>query len=214
MIRSNKRFRVPKWHKAFLAMMPTIKTHAKVAFRHLDAEAREEAIQEVICNACCVYARLVELNKTDLAYPSVLARFGVAQVKDGRKVGGHLNIRDVSSSYCQQHKGISVERLDQYDKTENAWLEILVEDKHAGPADTATVRIDFNEWLKSLTNRLRKIATLLAMGEKTGIVAKKFRVSPGRISQIRNLLADTWKRFHGEADLDGFAKGVSPNPAA
>ena len=92
----------PAWHDAFMEMVPAIETHAKIAFRHLDAEAREEAIQEVICNACCAYARLVELKKTDLAYPSALARFGVAQTKDGRKVGGQLNCRDVLSDYCQQ----------------------------------------------------------------------------------------------------------------
>ena len=65
---------VPAWHAKFLEMMPAIKAHAKIAFRHLDREAREEAIQEVVCNACCAFARLVELDKTDLAYPSPLAR--------------------------------------------------------------------------------------------------------------------------------------------
>ena len=69
----------PAWHAAFEAMLPLIKTHAKVSFRYLSPEAREEAVQEVICNACCAYARLVELKKTDLAYPSALARFGVVQ---------------------------------------------------------------------------------------------------------------------------------------
>jgi hypothetical protein len=37
-------------------------------------------------------------------YPSALARFGVAQTKDGRKVGGRLNVRDVSFPYCQRER--------------------------------------------------------------------------------------------------------------
>ncbi len=43
----------PAWHDAFLEMVPAIETHAKIAFRSLDGEAREEAIQEVMCNTCC-----------------------------------------------------------------------------------------------------------------------------------------------------------------
>jgi hypothetical protein len=72
-------------------MLPAIETHARIAFRHLDPEAQEEAVQEAVCNACRAVARLAELQKLDLAYPSVLAHFAVSQVKDGRKVGCSLN---------------------------------------------------------------------------------------------------------------------------
>jgi len=188
----------PEWHAAFLAMMPTIETHAKIAFRHLGAEAREEAVQEVVCNACCAYVRLVERGKPDLAYPMVLARYGVAQTKDGRKVGGHLNCRDVSSAYCQQRKRLSVARLDKYDKEEDTWQEIVLEDKHAGPAETAAMRLDFAAWLKSLPSGLRRIAKFLAMGETTTAAAWRFHVSASRISQIRKELRVAWHRFHGE----------------
>ena len=110
-----RRFPVP-WHRGFLLMLPSIRQHATVSFRHLKPEAREEAVQEVVCNALRAYVRLVQLKKVDLAYPTVLARYGVAQVKDGRKVGGKLNVHDVSSDYAQREKGFSVERLDQYDQ--------------------------------------------------------------------------------------------------
>lgn len=195
----------PAWHNNFMAMLPAIETHAKIAFRQLAAEAREEAIQETVCNACCTYARLVELNKTDLAFPSALARFGVAQVKDGREVGGKLNCRDVSSDYCQQKKNLLVERLDRFDSEQDAWEEILVEDRHAGPAETAITRIDFSSWLQLLPHRLRKIAAFLAKGEATKNAARKFRVSPGRISQIRKERFLAWHRFQGEEPALGLA---------
>ena len=38
----------PAWHQQFLIMLPAIRRHAQIAFRHLDAEASEEAVQEVI----------------------------------------------------------------------------------------------------------------------------------------------------------------------
>lgn len=188
----------PAWHAAFEAMLPVIETHARVAFRRFDADAREEAVQETICNACQAYVRLVELGKTAVAFPSALARFGVSQTREGRKVGGKLNCLDISSDYCQQKKNLLVERLDHYDSEEQAWAEILVEDRHAGPADTAIARIDFSTWMQLLPRRLRKIATFLANGETTTAAAKRFGVCQGRISQIRKELFLAWHSFQGE----------------
>ncbi|MFZ1935560.1 MAG: hypothetical protein WCB27_07115 [Thermoguttaceae bacterium] len=188
----------PAWHHAFMAMVPAIERHAKLTFRGLKGEAREEAIQEAVCNACCAYARLVELNRTDLAFPSALARFGVAQAREGRRVGGTLNSNDVSSEYCQRKKDLIFERLDKFDKEENVWQEVLVEDRHSGPAEIATARIDFSAWLQLLPRRLRKIAMSLASGESTTAAAKRFRVSPGRISQLRKEMFLAWYRFQGD----------------
>jgi hypothetical protein len=189
----------PAWHKGFLAMLPAILKHARIAFRCLRPEARHEAVQEVVCNAMAAYAALVERGKVALAYPSVLARFAVAQTRDHRKVGGHLNCRDVSSPYCQRLKGIVVERLDRFDEEENAWTEAVVEDRTAGPAEIARTRIDFNAWLKHLPRRNRRIAEALAAGQNTGDVAERFNVSAGRISQLRRELHRSWQEFLGEA---------------
>ena len=155
-------------------------------------------MQEVICNALKAYVRLVQLKKTDLAYPTVLAKYGVAQVKDGRKVGGKLNVLDVMSTYCQQRKGVIVERLDQFDDENNQWKEIVVEDKNAGPAEVATTRVDFADWLKSLCRRDRRIAELLALGNHTTDVARRFKVCAGRVSQLRRELQRSWRQFVGE----------------
>ena len=188
----------PSWHNAFLGMLPQILTHAKCAFSFLKPEARSEAVQEVVANACQAYARLVELGKTDIAYPIALARYGVRQARDHRKVGGHLNIKDILSRYCQTRKGIIVERLDKFNHAENAWEEVLVEDKHCGPAQVAASRIDFDTWLKSLPVRHRKIAQFLSLGSRTSEAARRFRVSNGRISQLRRELAESWRKFVGD----------------
>jgi len=191
----------PQWHKAFMAFLPQILTHAKCAFSFLKPEARSEAVQEVVANACQAYARLVELGKTDIAYPIALARYGVRQTRDHRKVGGHLNIKDILSKYCQNRKGIIVERLDTFGSQEKAWEEVFVEDCHTGPADTARVRLDFSEWLASLKRRDRRIAELLAEGDRTADVARKFKISAGRISQLRRDLAESWRRFVGDEPM-------------
>ena len=131
-------------------------------------------------------------------YPTVLARYAVAQIHDGRKVGGKLNVRDVSSNYAQRRKGFHVERLDQFDDEENQWQEILVEDRNAGPADVATTKIDFTEWLKSFPARLRRITKLLATGEKTNIVAETVRSFSGKNQPVEKRAGQAWKKFQGE----------------
>ena len=61
----------PRWHKVFLAMLPKIVNHARVAYRHLKGEARQEAIQETIANA---FVALVRRGKMSIAYPWRWAR--------------------------------------------------------------------------------------------------------------------------------------------
>ena len=59
---------IPKsqWFTDFLSMLPTIRKHAAMAFRYLNSEAREEAINDAIANAMVIYVRLVQLKKVDL----------------------------------------------------------------------------------------------------------------------------------------------------
>ena len=190
------------WHKPFQEMLPQIERYLRITFRGLDPDARAEAVQEGLVNALVAYRRLYEKGKVDLAYPSVLARFAARQIRDGRRVAERLNIRDVMSPHARQKKGIKVERLDRFDEEENAWKEVLIEDRHSTPAEVAAARIDFAAWSGLLPIRLRKIAKLLAMGESAGTVAKRFKVSAGRISQLRRELKMSWETFQSEAATD------------
>ena len=75
---------------------------------------------------------------------------------------------------------------------------MLVEDRHVGPAEVAATRMDFRAWLRRLPRRLRKIAQVLATGETTSAVAKRFQLSAGRVSQIRTQLKQAWEQFQGQ----------------
>ena len=119
-----------------------------------------------------------------------------------------MNCKDVSSLYCQLQKRISMRRLDHYDEKIGGWQQVLVEDKHAGPADIACVRIDFADWLQTLPSRTRKMAETLSTGEKTSDTAKQFGVSASRISQLRRQLQKSWQEFMGEA-VEPLAVGVA-----
>jgi len=191
MVSASKRQRMVAWHAGFLAMLPAIRRQLKVAFRHLDPEARAEAVQEGVCNAMVAYVRLHERGEVEKAYPSSLAQYAARQIRDGRKVGGSLNVKDVSSHYCQRLKHVVLERLDRWDR-EEGWLEVIVEDRNATPADVARVRLDFAAWLKTLPRRDRKVALDLARGNRTSDVARKYELSDGRISQLRKELHLSW----------------------
>jgi len=187
---------VSDWHKRFLQLLPTIQRHARISFRRADPAAREEAIQEVVAISLVAYARLVEQGREHLAFAAPLAGYAVAQVRAGRKVGGQLNVRDVTSGYCRARKGVRLESLDQ--QVSEDWQEITVESRRATPAEIAAIRIDFKAWLATLTPRNRRLAERLATGETTSGAASAFGVSRGRISQLREELRRAWHFFQGE----------------
>ncbi len=187
-------------NEKFEELLPLIRRIAAIAFRGHPHERREDLIAEAVANAFCAFKRLVIRGKADLVYATPLARFAIKQVRSGRRVGGKLNVGDVSSEYAQQSKGFTVERLDRYNQRRAEWKEVLVEDRHAGPADIAACRIDFAAWLQTLSSKQRKAADLLATGETTSGVARKVGLSEGRISQIRRELMQAWELFHGFVD--------------
>ena len=182
----------------FLAMLPTIQEQARYAFRSEPPERRRDLIAEVVANCWVAFVRLVERGLIEIVYPTPLAAFAIKQVRDGRRVGARLNCRDVSSCYAQRAKRFTVERLDCFDEEDEAWHEVVVEDRHAGPAATAAARIDIADWFDRLPTKKRRIAATLATGETTKRTARRFNVSPGRISQMRRELHESWQSLQGE----------------
>lgn len=182
-------------YDGFLKLLPALRIGVRFAFRQLTADAHEEATQEAVSNAFVAYARLVDQGRSHIAAASPLARFAVAQVRVGRKVGTRLNVKDVLSVPCRQRKRVVVERLDHWDDRMECWQDALVEDRSCTPAELAASRIDFAEWLNSLPKRHREIALQLAAGERTRDVAREFGLSSARISQLRWELQTAWHEF-------------------
>ncbi len=195
--RTRKRF-APVRHQAFLKMLPAIRRSAEFAFRCVPAEAREDLVEEVIANAFVAYSRLAKAGKTGVVGPTPLAHYAIAQIRTGRRVGNRLRIRDAMSAYAQYRKAFSIASLDHYDREEDQWHEIILEDRRAGPAEIAACKIDFENWLSVLPRRQRKIALALASGESTSAAAKLFGVTAARISQLRLWLKESWEAFQGE----------------
>ena len=186
------------WKQRFMALLPTILNCLGLAFRELGAEAKSEAIQEGVANSFVAYSQLVERGKESVAFATVLARYAIRHVRIGRLVGGNLNSSDVSSSYAQKKKRFRLGRLDRFDPQEGCWKEAIIEDLRTPVADQACFRVDFPAWLSTLPRRDRKIAEALAAGHRTTDIARRFRLTLGRISQLRREFERSWLAFHGE----------------
>lgn len=182
-------------HELFLTMLPWITNLARRAFQRFDSERRNDLVHEVIATAYVAFARLVEQGKQDIAYATPLANFAIRRVLDGRRAGSSMRRNDVMFDARGESDIKLIRRSDRYDE----WHEALVEDHHAGPAETAAARIDLAGWLQSLPGRNRRIAKALSLGESTKDVASRFRVSPARVSQLRRELEVSWLGYHGEA---------------
>jgi hypothetical protein len=186
----------------FLELLPTIRRVARIAFRGWGAEAREDAVAEIIANSFAAFARLVARGKVDVAFGTALARYAIRQFHGGRRVGNRFTVRDVMSPAAQRRRGFAVERLDHVDPDTGEWIEAVVDDASTPVADQAAFRCDFPTWLRQQNCRNRRITEALALGHTTADVARRFRVSAARVSQLRRELYDSWNQFHGEAPVN------------
>ena len=173
-------------------MLPEIKRWLRIAFRHLDREAREDAIEEGIVHSLLSYARLHEQNRAEVATASSLAWYATLQIKRGRPAVGRMNGKEPLSRYAQVGHGNRLERRN------GEWIDKLAEDKRASIPDQVAAKIDVSAWFATLTKRMKEIAKDLAFGCSTAEVAKKYGVTAGRISQMRRMLEESWEVFQGE----------------
>jgi hypothetical protein len=187
--------------RPFETMLPAIQGLARAAFRRLPATARDEAVQDVVAAAFVAYTRLVDRGQTERAFATPLARYGIAHVRSGRRVGVCLNSGDVLSLACQRHGQFRVESLSRPEGESSTWQDLVVEDHRSSPAEIAAARLDLSAWFATLSPRRRAIAAVLATGESTAMTARSFRVSRGRISQVRRELEAAWCQFQGTTGL-------------
>jgi DNA-binding NarL/FixJ family response regulator len=72
-----------------------------------------------------------------------------------------------------------------------------VESRKVSPADLAAFRLDFAEFMRTLTDRQRGVALRLAAGFTTADVAAVYGISAPAISQHRRAREEKWIEFQG-----------------
>ena len=66
--------------------------------------------------------------------------------------------------------------------------------------DQAAFRADFPEFLRTLSERDRNLAEFLSLGHSADKAARKFGVSPGRVTQLRQRMCQDWRAMQGEIE--------------
>ena len=186
------------WQSGFLAVLPTVRTHARIRFRYLRAESREEAVQAAIASACLSYQRLARQGKLHGVHPASLADYAVRRFRSGRSVGSRQNSLDLHSPLARRKHQIHLHSLTPSTRGDD-WQAALVECRRVAPADLAAFHLDFAQWLGGFAQRDRRIISALASGEATSAVAGRFGLTAGRVSQLRRRYEQDWLTFQGEA---------------
>lgn len=206
----------------FTTILPRIEVHAQIYFRHLRCpDKKADAIQETIALAFKWYLRLTERGKDPATFVSVLADFAVRAVKCGRRLCGQEKARDVLSSQAQQRQGFKVESLPISTRTKHedlygtvhgqrlldSYEERLRDNRQTPVPEQVCFRLDFPAWLVTRTSRDRQIIEKMSINDRTQDLARKFGLTPGRISQLRRDYCEDWSRFCGDLQDD-------PSPAS
>ena len=189
------------WHAGFLGVLPAVQTHARIQFRHLPAVHREEAVEEAIAAACVSYQHLAIQGRLHVAHPGTLANYAVDHVRRGRHVGGSQDAaKDPLSPAAQHRHGVKVFSYQSRQGLGRSpgWKQVAIECRKVSVPDLAAFRLDFAAWLGTLTRRDRRIIGALVAGERPSDVARRFKLSPGRISQLRRQYELEWEIFQGE----------------
>jgi hypothetical protein len=190
----------PNPQEEFLQILPQVQQHAQCYFRHLGAEAHEEAVAQVTALAFAAFRRLQEQGKNPLAFSGKLARMATKQVQAGRSLGSRQSRTDILSGATQRRWGFRVHSLARRRAADcESWHEAVVDNTQTPPADAAAFRMDFRQWLAALTPRNRRLVNLLALSHTPTEAARQLKLSRGRISQLRRAFAEQWYASQEEA---------------
>ncbi len=178
---------------AFETILPEVESRSRRHFSHLNVAARDEAVQESVCQAFALYDSAVARGNFRFT-PSSLAWFANRAVDAGRKFAGGTIVSD-----ALDRSHVSLEDLDSEGQSRIA--EALVQ-RQTAVFDQARIRIDWPEFLKlELTERERDVVTKVAEGWKRVEVARYLGVSPARVTQILDGVAESYAGMFG---LPGF----------
>ena len=194
-------------HQQFLEALPQMTATFRFAFRHRRYHDRMDAVAEACGCAWKAWFGLVQRGKDPVAVGvSWIAGFALKHALKGRRIGNpHCGrgAMDIFHPRAQRATGVGVisdfdvERSEEFE--EACWKARISSNNRYTPADEAIFRIDFERWLTTLTERKRRMAELLAAGHETSVVANILGVTPAAVSQARPWLADSWRKFQGEA---------------
>jgi len=187
----------------FLTVLPRITHHARCYFRHVRCHHRKsDFVSEVVSICWKWWVRLVQLGRNPGRFVSALAAYAAKAVGTGRRVCGQERAKDVMSPVAQQRHGFSVQTLPHGSTLNTNPLSEALTDNTVSPVpDQVQFRCDFPEWLGTHSPTNRIIAIEMAWGERTKALARRFKISPARVSQLRREFQRDWRQFTDDEQI-------------
>lgn len=177
-------------------ILPVIERHARVVFRHLGPEARQEAQQNMATIAWGWCRRISDSGRDPTTFTTTIADLAAKHHRAGRGIAGGQRSRDVLSPIARQRHGFTVSALPACATlSSNPLQAALIDNTQTPPDEAACFRVDFAAWLDSWGERDRQLIVDLGMGERTADAAAKRGLSNGRISQKRREYERSWSLY-------------------
>ncbi len=199
----------------YLTVLPVVERYAPLACRGLKCPHRsDDAVQELRSVVWLWLRRLAEKGRDGIAFIRSLSYLAARFVRSHRKITRSERAKDVLSPLAQSRHGFRVEALptstrrcheDLYgtgtgQRRLDAYEERLRDNAMTPPDQQCMFRLDYRAWRAQHSKRDKHILDDLAQDETTLDVARKYRLSPSRVSQMRRLYMSSWRIFCGDEE--------------
>jgi hypothetical protein len=189
---------------SFLSQLPRFLAHARFAFRRVACpQTRADRVAETLALAWKHFVTLSERGRNPGAFAATLALRCTQAVKAGRKLVGNEGGRDALSPVARVRHGFAVGRLPETEAIRDRsslpaeLADALADNTRSAVPEQAAFRVDFPRWRSTLRRRDQGVLDALAAGERGEVAARRFGISPGRVSQLRREFQEGWKAFEG-----------------
>jgi hypothetical protein len=172
---------------AFVQRLPALRKMARISFRNLPPEAKEESITNAVALAWKGFYAL--FRKGRAGEPGILdsvMRFSIRQCRAGRTPQGCPRKRDALAP-----RWIGPTRMADFDLGEFVARNTPI-------PEAVSFRLDVPAFMGTLPERQRKMAVDLAYGMSTTEAAAKYGLSQGRISQFRREFKQLFDAFFAD----------------
>jgi hypothetical protein len=163
----------------------------------------EEVVQEILGFSWWNYAQAARKGRWLTA--GQLAFIAMRRVRgEGSSLGSRRTKTDALSPACRmcgRSKILYLSNLGQGDHSRrlNALFDQAISQGQRNPANEAAVKIDWGALRSALPSRLQRVLDDLVAGRGTCEIAKRLRLSPGRICQLKVELGRSVAGFFGSS---------------
>jgi DNA-directed RNA polymerase specialized sigma24 family protein len=186
----------------FTELYPRIHRLASIQHRRLHGDQHDDAVGETIAWAWKLYRKKALVGEDPDPLLGHMVRFAAGHVRAG-KLLGRSEARDVLSRLTRGQGNYRVASLPHADDEEaSAAVRGALRHRVPGPAEEAACRIDYADWLATLTDKQRAVAAGLEAGLNLTEIAQQHGVTKAAVQAMRSTMARKWDERFGNAEED------------